>query len=142
MESHPAPGVRKLESARRVLVVDDNRDAAKHLGILLALAGHDTRITHSALEALAVAKMFRPQVALVDIQLFGMSGYDLVSLLRVQHELDGCRYMAVTGCSGASAIARSLAARFDAHFTKPIGADDLLAAIAGKLPIEQQLRRL
>jgi CheY-like chemotaxis protein len=139
MESHPASEVRELESARRVLVVDDNRDAAKHLGMLLALGGHDTRTAHSALEALAVAKMFRPHVALIDIHLSGMSGYDLVSLLRVQHELEGCRYIAVTGYSGAIAIARSVAARFEAHFTKPVCADDLLAAISGKLPIEQHL---
>jgi len=126
-----------LGSTPRVLIVDDNREAAKHLGILLELGAYETRIAYSALEALAVAKLFRPQVALIDIHLFGMNGYDLVSLLRVQPELAGCRYIAVTGCSGPLAVARSVTARFAAHVTKPVIAEDLLAAIAGCLSVEE-----
>jgi len=128
------PGARAAVLGRRVLVVDDNVDGAATLGALLELGGHDTRIAHSALDALSIAKGFRPHVALIDIRLLGMNGYDLVSLLRAQKELDGCRYIAVTACSGAPALARSMAARFEAHFTKPVSAAALLAAIAGNLP--------
>lgn len=107
------------------------------LGMLLELGAYETQIAHSALEALAVAKLFRPQVALIDIHLFGMNGYDLVSLLRVQPELAGCRYIAVTGCAGPVAVARSVTARFAAHITKPVSADELFAAIAGCLSVEE-----
>jgi CheY-like chemotaxis protein len=115
---------------RRVLVVDDRVESAEQLGVLLNLAGYEARLTCSALDALSVAKAFLPQVVLMDIGLPGMDGYDLASLLRAQPELEGCRFIAVTGRSGEAAVARSVAARFEAHLTKPVHAEHLLDVIA------------
>jgi len=126
----PPSGPRESVSAQRVLVVDDSADTAELLRTVVERAGYVPRIASSARDALAAAAEFRPHVALIDIGLPDMDGYKLTKLLRAQPELSACRFIAVTGHTSPSAVARSIAAGFEAHLSKPVIADVLLAVIA------------
>jgi CheY-like chemotaxis protein len=117
-------------SGQRVLVVDDSADTAELLRTVVERAGYVPRIASSARDALATAAEFRPHVALIDIGLPDMDGYKLTKLLRAQPELHSCRFIAVTGHTSPSAVARSIAAGFEAHLSKPVTVDVLLAVIA------------
>lgn len=134
MESDaPQPIQRRADNPRRVLVVDDNADAGNLLGMLVELGGHQPRVVQCAREALAVAAELCPHVALIDIGLPDMNGYELTRTLRAQKALEGCRFIAVTGRSSVSAIARSIAAGFETHLTKPVNVNELFAVIEGRL---------
>jgi|SRR4051812_32646258 CheY-like chemotaxis protein len=117
--------------SRRVLVVDDNVDAAELLGAFIERAGHRSSVASCARDALAIAHQIRPEVALIDIGLPDMNGYDLVRSLRALPGLEGCRYVAVTGHKSQSAIARGISAGFEAYLTKPVNPADLLPLIRG-----------
>jgi signal transduction histidine kinase len=113
---------------RRVLVVDDNQDAAEMMGALLRRHGHQVRIAHDAGGALAAQADFAADVALLDIGLPGVDGYDLARQLRAatSHPL---RLIAVTGWGQEGDRARARAAGFDAHLTKPAEIDAVLATL-------------
>ncbi len=113
----------------RVLVVEDERDAADVLRGLLAGGGHEVRVVHDARAALAVGQGFSPHVILSDIALPGMSGYDLARAVRADQHLHGVRLIAITALGRASDREEAFAAGFDAHVTKPVAA----SAIEGLL---------
>jgi len=117
--------------SRRVLVVDDNVDAAELLGAFIERAGHRPSLASCARDALAIAPVMQPEVALIDIGLPDMNGYDLVRSLRALPGLEGCRFVAVTGHKSQSAIARGISAGFEAYLTKPVNPADLLPLIRG-----------
>jgi CheY-like chemotaxis protein len=122
-----------LDSRRRVLVVDDNRDSADSMKLLLQLWGHDAHCVYGGEEALAAAAEVAPQIVLLDIGLPGMSGYELVGRLR---EVPGARdavFVAVTGYSRPEDRARTAAAGFDHHLVKPVD-PGALEALMGGLP--------
>lgn len=119
-------------SSRRVLVVDDNADSGELLGLILSKAGHEPRVVTNALDALNAASEFRPHVALIDIQMPGMDGYELAKRLKQLPELKDCRLLAVSGQPGQKAIARSVSAGFESVWAKPISAEDVLALVAGR----------
>jgi CheY-like chemotaxis protein len=102
----------------RILLVDDNRDLSESLATLLRLNGHDVAIASEGPSALQMVEKLRPDVALIDIGLPGMSGYQLAQHLRA----NGCttRLIAVTGYGGREERQRALDAGFDDHFVKPI----------------------
>jgi CheY-like chemotaxis protein len=113
--------------ARRVLVVDDNRDSADSLKLLLQIWGHQAQCAYGGEEALAVVAEFSPEVVLLDIGLPGMSGYELAQRLR---ELPGARHatlVAVTGYSRAEDRERTAAAGFHHHLVKPVDPGSLEA---------------
>jgi CheY-like chemotaxis protein len=113
--------------ARRVLVVDDNRDSADSLKLLLQIWGHQAQCAYGGEEALAVVSAFSPEVVLLDIGLPGMSGYELAQRLR---ELPGARHatlVAVTGYSRAEDRERTAAAGFHHHLVKPVDPGSLEA---------------
>ena len=114
---------------RRVLVVDDNTDAGELLGAFIERAGHQSSVVSCARDALAIADSLRPDVALIDIGLPDMNGYDLVRSLRARPALEACRYVAVTGHKSQSSIARGISAGFEAYLTKPVNPADLLSLI-------------
>ncbi len=116
--------------SKRVLVVDDNPDSAELLRSLLERAGHRLLVVSSGRDALTVASDFAPHIALIDIGLPDMDGYKLTSRLREQAALSGCRFIAVTGHKSQSAVARSIAAGFEAHMSKPVNSAELLASVA------------
>jgi signal transduction histidine kinase len=117
-------------SGVRVLIVDDNVDAATSLSYVLALAGYHTAIAHDGKRALEVAETLRPAIVLLDIGLPGMSGRDVARRLRAAPGGQDLRLIAVTGWGHESDRAKSLEAGFDAHLTKPIDPEMLLQHIA------------
>jgi signal transduction histidine kinase len=114
----PAAAARQQICGKRVLVVDDNRDAAESLARLVALFGHTTSIAHDGPSALEMARASVPDVILCDIGLPGMSGYDVAHALRA--EVDGKpRLIAVSGYARPEDVRRAIEAGFDAHVAKP-----------------------
>ncbi len=116
-------------SVFRVLCVDDNRDVAESLVMLLDLVGFDARACFDGPTALAEAAGFRPHAAVLDIHMPLMDGYELARRLR---ELlgPGVFLMAVTAASDADAERRAAEAGFDLRLTKPADPNQLLAALA------------
>jgi len=108
-----------------VLVVDDNVDAASLLSDLLELRGYTTRVAHDAPQALALANDFIPDVALLDIGLPAMDGYELARRLRALPGWSNVRLLAVTGYGQSSDRQRSKEAGFDHHLVKPIDVESL-----------------
>jgi signal transduction histidine kinase len=110
---------------KRILVVDDNRDAAELMAEALAASGHETRVAFDGPEALEVAAAFAPEVALLDIGLPVMDGYELARRLREHSGGDRLRLVAVTGYGQSKDRERSRAAGFDEHLVKPVDLDHL-----------------
>ncbi|MCC7546396.1 MAG: PAS domain S-box protein [Burkholderiales bacterium] len=118
----PSPAV---PSRRRVLAVDDNRDSAESLRMLLELWGHEARCAFDGREALDMAEHFAPDVVLLDIGLPGMSGYDLAARIRAREALRQVTLIAVTGYGQEEDRRRVRAAGFDHHLVKPVDPDAL-----------------
>lgn len=130
----PLPG-----ASQRILVVDDNIDAATTLGQLLELTGHETRLAHDAASALLQCESFRPAVAILDIGLPGVDGYQLAQLVRERMGADCPRLIALSGYGQASDVERSRAAGFETHLAKPMEPDRLLSVIAQADQFPRQL---
>lgn len=129
----PAPEV-VTQPARplRVLVVDDNRDAADSLALLLSLDGHDVRVEHSGQGALDAAAAFQPQAVFCDLGMPGMDGHEVATQLRRDTRFSTTLLVAVTGWGTEDDKRRSRAAGFDAHLTKP-ASEDALAALLSRV---------
>lgn len=117
-----APEVRGPPGGR-VLVVDDNRDAAESLGLLLQLMGCIVRVAYAGAEALSIARSFEPDTAFLDIGMPRMDGYQLARRLREQHPRTVL--VAVTGWGQAKDQQRARDAGFDHHLTKPAAPGDI-----------------
>jgi PAS domain S-box-containing protein len=118
-------------AARRILVVDDNADAAASLAMLLELDGHVTRIAHSGGAALVAASEFEPQLVFLDIGLPDISGYEVARRLRELPGLRVCpRLVALTGWGSEEDRRQAEAAGFAAHLVKPVDPAALGAVIA------------
>ena len=108
----------------RVIIVDDNRDAAQTLARLLKLSGYETSVAYCGEEALALAAESQPHLALLDIGLPGMDGYELASRLKQAHP--GIFLAAVSGYGQAADRQRAKEAGFNEHFVKPVKLEELL----------------
>jgi CheY-like chemotaxis protein len=131
-QASAAPIVDNLRSptaGRRILVADDNRDAAESLAMLLELAGHEVRVANHGRAALAVAQVFRPDTALLDIGMPDMNGYEVAQALRGASWAAGLRLIALTGWGQESDRQRALEAGFDHHVVKPVDPDHLAGLI-------------
>jgi len=117
--------------SRRVLIVDDNTDAATSLAMLLSCQGHQAEAAHSAREALEKVESLKPEIVLLDIGLPVMNGYQLAKRLRALPKLSGLRLIALTGYGQTDDRQRSLAAGFDDHLVKPVDLRALERAMAG-----------
>ena len=115
----------------RILVVDDNKDSAKSLALLLKLRGHDTRTAHDGLEAVEVAKKFLPDVVLLDLGLPKLNGYDACRSIRAQPWGEGMVLIALTGWGQEEDKCRSKKAGFNFHLIKPVDLADLERLLAG-----------
>lgn len=127
-----ATGEMGAPTGRRVLVVDDNVDAAESLALMLEVFGHEARPAFDGPEALAVARGFRPEVVFLDIGLPGMDGYEVARRFRAEPELAGAVLVALTGWGSAEDKLRSERAGFDHHLTKPADAEDLKRVLASQ----------
>jgi CheY-like chemotaxis protein/anti-sigma regulatory factor (Ser/Thr protein kinase) len=133
ISDRPAPASRAEPSstrlACRVLVVDDNPDAAQATAVLLELAGHEVKAVADGHDALASAPVFAPHVVLLDIGLPGVDGYTVARQLRGIDELHSSCLIALTGYGQPADRDRAVEAGFDHHLTKPADPDELLRVI-------------
>lgn len=116
----------------RVLVIDDNTDAADLLAEALRIDGHEVRLAYDGPSGLRAAEEFHPEVAFVDIGLPVMDGYEVAQRLRQASNGKALTLVAVTGYGQESDRDRSLAAGFDRHLVKPVDLDQVLAVAAGR----------
>jgi PAS domain S-box-containing protein len=123
----PAAGVAR---GQRVLVVDDNADAADMLGLALKSQGHEVVVAHDPVAALKAVDGFAPDVAVLDIGLPAMDGYELAGHLRARMGTRPCRLIALTGYGQERDKLRSRDAGFAVHLVKPVDVDGLLSLIA------------
>jgi two-component system, chemotaxis family, CheB/CheR fusion protein len=116
---------------RRILVVDDNRDSANSLAMLLKMTGHEMHTAHDGLEALHAAEQFHPNVILLDIGLPKLNGYEVARRIREQPWGQGMVIVALTGWGQDEDRQRSAAAGFDGHMVKPVELPALMTLLAG-----------
>ncbi len=130
----PAPGIAAglgvRGASRRVLIVEDNVDAARSLAEILELAGHRVSVAFAARAGLDLAREARPDVVICDIGLPGMDGYEFARTVRRDESLRGIRLIALTGYAQPEDRQRALEAGFDAHEAKPASLDRLAALLA------------
>ena len=115
---------------RRVLIVDDNHDGADALALLLQVEGHQTHAVYDGPGALEIAPQFKPEVAILDIGLPGMNGYELARRLR--ELLPNLVLVALSGWAVGAAPGRARDADFDHHLTKPVELKELTRILAGQ----------
>ena len=110
---------------KRVLIADDNLDAAESLQLWLQLAGHEVRIAANGTEALSVAEAFLPEVVLLDLGMPEVSGFDVARRIRAAPWGRGIVLIALTGWGQEEDRRRTAEAGFDHHLTKPIPPDTI-----------------
>jgi signal transduction histidine kinase/CheY-like chemotaxis protein len=116
----PSDNLMSASPARRILIIDDNVDAATVLAQILSLDGHQCETVFSAQEGLERALSFRPDFVLLDIGLPIIDGYEVARRLRKNGQLEGTRLVALTGYGQVEDRDRALSAGFDDHFVKPV----------------------
>jgi signal transduction histidine kinase len=121
-----------LIARRRILIVDDNADAADSLALILNLDGHEAEAVYSSRDALARVVSLRPDVVLLDIGLPEMSGYEVAA--RIRRTLEPVQIIALTGYGQAEDIRRAKLAGFDAHVLKPVDFELMNRVIATGAP--------
>jgi CheY-like chemotaxis protein len=129
-QQSPTAGNHPGTTGRRILIVDDNRDAAISLGMLLELSGYEIETAYDGSAAIDAAARFQPQMILLDIGLPGLDGYEVARRMRSEPWGKRATLVAVTGWGQAEDRERSKAAGFDAHFVKPIDHDALVKLLA------------
>jgi signal transduction histidine kinase len=115
---------------RRILVVDDNRDAADSIALLLEVAGHVVRTAYDGPDALELAAVFRPEVAILDLGLPSMDGFEIARQIEAQAWGKDIALVALTGWGQQEDFRRTSDAGFDAHLVKPVQPEQLLKVLA------------
>jgi PAS domain S-box-containing protein len=121
------PAIAEAARPVRVMLADDNRDACDSLEMLLTLEKHEVRVAYDGTSALAVMADFRPELALLDIGMPGMNGYELAAKVREQPWGAGIRLVAVTGWGQEDDRRRAIDAGFDEHLVKPVDVAEVSA---------------
>jgi len=127
-----------LPSGKRVLVVDDNRDAGEMLAELLRTLGHDVELAEDGPSALSTLKAFTPDVAILDLGLPVMDGFELARRIRQEHAAPRPRLIALTGYGREGDIAQTRACGFDVHLVKPVNVPVLVAALDPAAPADRR----
>ena len=126
--------------AFRILVIEDNRDAAESTRMLLSLIGHEVQTAHTGEAGLALARTFHPNVILCDIGLpGGMNGYDVAKRIRQEPELKSAHIIALTGYGRDEDHQQTQAAGFDLHLIKPVEFSNLRRTLATLSPRKHEL---
>jgi PAS domain S-box-containing protein len=133
----PTPPSRPAKLPRRVLVVDDNVDAAEALDTLLTLGGMETRVAHDGIEALYTAAEFRPEAMIVDIGMPRLDGHEVAQRIRAAPWAAGIRLVALSGWAQESDRQKSREAGFDVHLAKPVTFSALMDALGGDVTMSQ-----
>ena len=129
-EEPSASAPRDTVASRRILVVDDNVDAAESLTALLRVWGHDVQMVHDGPAALEVAPTFAPSLIFLDIGMPGMDGYEVARRLRRMPVMERARLIALTGFGGEQDRRHADQAGFDRHVTKPVDPAVLRTVVA------------
>jgi len=125
----PLQAQRAPLNLRRVLIVDDNREAADMLGAMLVFLGYDVRVVYDSEMGLEEAASFDPDVAIWDISLPGIDGYEAARRLRKGDEGQKIQLIALSALSTPEDALAALAAGFDRHMKKPVDVNALLAEL-------------
>ena len=128
----PSAEAGAADLSRKILVADDNQDAANTLAMLLRLAGHEVRTAHGGEAALAIAQTFEPEIALLDIGMPDLNGYEVAMRLRRSGRGKDLRLIALTGWGQDEDKRRAREAGFDHHLTKPVDPQRLEALLAAR----------
>jgi CheY-like chemotaxis protein len=120
--------------ARRVLIVDDNRDAAESLAMLVEVLGAEAHVCFDGASALAAFDDHAPNLVLLDLTMPGMDGFEVVRRLRERGAHDRARLIALSGRAEDDFRRQSLEAGFDAHLVKPVDVATLQSTLAGGVP--------
>jgi signal transduction histidine kinase len=134
-EPEPLP----VLAPQRILVADDNHDAAEALALQLQLAGHDVRAAHDGAEALAVATTFDPDIVLLDLGMPRMDGYEVAREFRRRPRRPRVTLIALTGWGQQQDRDRTAQAGFDAHLVKPVATSQLFQALAAAIEEKQRI---
>jgi signal transduction histidine kinase/CheY-like chemotaxis protein len=126
----PRAAINGHSAHKRILLADDNRDAAESLAIILRLEGHEVEVAHDGATALESFASMRPDVALLDIGMPKLNGFEVAQQIRAQAAGEPVLLIAITGWAQDSDRARSRAAGFDHHLTKPVEPDILIELLA------------
>lgn len=129
-EPAAAPAAPAAGRTLRILVVDDNEDAAAVLAMLLSLGGHEVQVEHGGHAALRTAASFQPHAIFCDVGMPGMGGYEFAARLRLEPRFAGTLLVALTGWGAEEDKRRSRAAGFDEHLTKPASEEVVTALLA------------
>jgi CheY-like chemotaxis protein/nitrogen-specific signal transduction histidine kinase len=130
VEKPPAAAPGEIPAGRRVLVVDDNADAADSIAVLLRMEGHEVKTVYDGHQALASSQVFAPSVVVLDVGLPGMNGYEVARRLRELPETRRALFIALTGYGQKEDRSLAAAAGFDHHFIKPADPRAIHAVIA------------
>ncbi|HET9108408.1 MAG TPA: response regulator [Steroidobacteraceae bacterium] len=114
---------------RRLLVVDDNKDAAESMSMLLEMWGHEVAFAYDGPSALETAQRWQPEAIFLDIGLPGMDGYELAERMREMPQAKDAMLIAITGYGQEDDRLRSRKAGIDHHLVKPVAPDALLSLI-------------
>ena len=129
-EQRTRPGAERA-LRRRILIADDNRDAAESLAMLLQMEGHEVTVVHDGREAVTAFEKTRPDAALLDIGMPGLNGYEIARIIRRAPHGRDVTLIAVTGWGQDNDKAQATEAGFNHHFTKPVEPDAITALLAG-----------
>lgn len=124
----------------KILVVDDNRDAATSLSMLVDVLGHEQRVAFGGLEALALVDSFVPDVVLLDLGMPDIDGFETCRRLRQQPWGSRVTVIAVTGWGQAEHVRMTQAAGFDLHLTKPVADARLRDVLDALAPVRGEKR--
>lgn len=122
-------GIREKKPRRRLLVVDDNRDAAESMSMLLEIWGHEVAFAYDGPSALKTAEQWQPEAVFLDIGLPGMDGYEVAERLRELPQAKTAVLIAITGYGQEDDRVRSRRAGIDHHLVKPVAPEALRGLI-------------
>jgi CheY-like chemotaxis protein len=122
--------VLEAPARRRVVIVEDNRETAESMRLLLDLAGFEVRVAYNGPDGVRAAEEWRPDVVLCDIGLPGLDGYGVAAALRRKPGMARARLIAITAYGSDEARRRSREVGFERHFVKPVDPDVLLELLA------------
>jgi CheY-like chemotaxis protein len=117
---------------RRVLIVEDNEDAGEMYRMLIELSGHEVLLAETGAKGLEMLKSARPDIALVDIGLPGMDGYEIARRFRAEPDSDKVFLVALTGYGSSTDRDRSRQAGFDLHLLKPVDPQAIKSLLDGR----------
>lgn len=117
------------ELPQRIMIVDDNADAAQTLGMLLEVHGHDCKVVYDSQKALAMAADYKPRYVFLDLSMPEIDGYDLCQRMRAIPELAQAVFIAQTGWSDRAHVERAKNAGFHHHLVKPIAYKEIEAIL-------------